>query len=138
MFREDFVWGVASSSYQVEGRDLEDGAGKMIWDAFTEEGGIADHQNARVACDHMHRYPEDYKLMRLLGVKAYRFSVSWARIMPEGTGRVNEKGIQLYRDMIGRRKKRCPLQHILGRQEFMGMEICCNGHRFFLRPIISR
>lgn len=105
MFREDFVWGVASSAYQVEGRDSEDGAGRMIWDTFTEEGNISDHSNAYVSCDHMHRYPDDYKLMRLLGVKAYRFSVSWARLMPEGTGRVNEKAVALYRDMLSEMKK---------------------------------
>ena len=56
MFRGDFVWGVASSSYQVEGRDLMDGAGKTIWDTFTEEGKIFENQNAYVSCDHMHRY----------------------------------------------------------------------------------
>ena len=100
MFRDDFVWGVASSAYQIEGKDPNDGAGRMIWDAFAEEGHTADGRNAAVACDHMHRYRDDYKLMRLLGIKAYRFSVNWSRIMPEGTGRVNEKAIALYRDMI--------------------------------------
>lgn len=100
MFRDDFVWGVASSAYQIEGKEPQDGAGKMIWDTFTKEGHIMDHTDASVACDHMHRYKEDYKLMRLLGIKAYRFSVSWSRIMPEGAGRVNEKAIVLYRDMI--------------------------------------
>ena len=105
MFREDFVWGVASSAYQVEGRDPKDGAGRMIWDTFTGEGGIQDGTDAFVACDHMHRYPEDYRLMRLLGIKAYRFSVNWARLMPEGTGRVNEKAVALYRDMILEMKK---------------------------------
>ena len=100
MFRDDFVWGVASSAYQVEGRDPQDGAGRMIWDTFTEEGGTLDGKGASVTCDHMHRYKEDYKLMRLLGVKAYRFSVSWSRIMPEGTGTVNEKAVAMYRDMI--------------------------------------
>ncbi len=105
MFKDDFVWGVASSAYQIEGRDEEDGCGKMIWDTFTEEGRILDGQSAVSTCDHMHRYQEDYALMRLLGVKAYRFSVSWARIMPEGTGRVNEKAIALYKDMIKEMKK---------------------------------
>ena len=100
MFRDDFVWGVASSAYQIEGKDPLDGAGRMIWDVFAEEGHITDGKNASVACDHMHRYREDYKLMRLLGIKAYRFSVNWSRIMPEGTGRVNEKAIAMYRDMI--------------------------------------
>ena len=100
MFRDDFVWGVASSAYQVEGRDPEDGYGKNIWDTFAEEGRILDGKDAYTACDHMHRYKEDYKLMKLLGIKAYRFSMSWARILPEGTGKVNEKAIAMYRDMI--------------------------------------
>ena len=100
MFRDDFVWGVAASAYQIEGKEEGDGAGRMIWDAFIEEGRIADGKNAEVTCDHMHRYPEDFKLMRLLGIKAYRFSVNWSRIMPEGTGKVNEKAITLYRNMI--------------------------------------
>ena len=100
MFRDDFVWGVASSAYQVEGRDTEDGRGKNIWDNFAEEGRILDGKDAYTACDHMHRYKEDYKLMKLLGIKAYRFSMSWARILPEGTGKVNEKAIAMYRDMI--------------------------------------
>ena len=105
MFRDDFVWGVASSAYQIEGKDPDDGAGRMIWDAFIEEVRIADGKNASVTCDHMHRYREDYKLMRLLGIKAYRFSVNWSRIMPEGTGSVNEKAITLYRDMIAAMKE---------------------------------
>lgn len=105
MFRDDFVWGVAGSAYQIEGRDAEDGGGKTIWDTFTEEGRILDGTTAYTACDHMHRYREDYALMRLLGIKAYRFSVSWARIMPEGIGKVNEKAIALYRDMILKMKK---------------------------------
>lgn len=105
MFRKDFVWGVASSAYQVEGRDKNDGAGTCIWDTFTEEGRTFEHHNAYVSADDMHRYKEDYALMRELGVKAYRFSVSWARLMPEGTGRVNEKAVALYRDMILEMKK---------------------------------
>ena len=105
MFRDDFVWGVASSAYQIEGKEAGDGAGRMIWDAFIEEGHIADGKNAEVTCDHMHRYPEDFKLMRLLGIKAYRFSVNWSRIMPEGIGRVNEKAITLYRNMIASMKE---------------------------------
>ncbi|MCI8267590.1 MAG: family 1 glycosylhydrolase [Lachnospiraceae bacterium] len=98
MFRDDFVWGVASSAYQIEGRDPQDGAGKCIWDTFAEEGRVYGHQNADVACDHIHRYKEDFAMMRLLGIKAYRFSLSWARLMPEGTGAVNEKAVALYRD----------------------------------------
>ena len=100
MFRDDFVWGVASSSYQVEGTDANDGRGKTVWDAFTEAGRIFENQNAYTTCDHMHHYKEDYALMKNLGIKAYRFSLNWARILPEGTGRVNEKAIRMYRDMI--------------------------------------
>lgn len=100
MFRDDFVWGVASSAYQVEGKDKVDGCGKTIWDTFAAAGKIAGGQNSEVSCDHMHRYQEDFALMRLLGVKHYRFSLNWARILPEGTGRINQKGIRFYRDMI--------------------------------------
>ena len=105
MFREDFAWGVASSAYQIEGRDKEDGCGKNIWDTFTKESRVYENQNAYVSCDEIHRYKEDFALMRLLGIRAYRFSLSWARILPEGTGRVNEKAIALYRDMILEMKK---------------------------------
>lgn len=98
MFRDDFVWGVASSSYQVEGTDANDGRGKTVWDAFTEAGRIFENQNAYTTCDHMHHYKEDYALMKNLGIKAYRFSLNWARILPEGTGRVNEKAIRMYRE----------------------------------------
>lgn len=104
MFRDDFVWGVASSAYQIEGREEGDGCGKGIWDTFTEEGRILDGHTSYTACDHMHRYKEDYALMRMLGIKAYRFSVSWARLIPEGTGKVNEKAVALYRDMIAEMK----------------------------------
>ena len=105
MFRDDFVWGVASSAYQIEGREEGDGCGKGIWDTFTEEGRILDGHTSYTTCDHMHRYKEDYALMRMLGIKAYRFSVSWTRLMPEGIGKVNEKAVALYRDMIAEMKK---------------------------------
>lgn len=105
MFPENFAWGVASSAYQIEGREKEDGAGVCIWDTFAKEGRIYEGQNAEVSCDHIHRYKEDFALMRLLGVKHYRFSLSWARILPEGTGAVNQKAIALYRDMIQEMKK---------------------------------
>ena len=94
MFDDKFVWGVASSAYQVEGTDPDDGRGKTVWDTFTEQGRIFQNQNAYTSCDHMHHYKDDYALMKNLGIKAYRFSLNWARILPEGTGRVNEKAIQ--------------------------------------------
>ena len=105
MFRDDFVWGVASSAYQIEGREEGDGCGKNIWDTFTEQGRILDGHTAAVASDHMHRYKEDYALMRMLGIQAYRFSMSWARLIPDGTGEVNQKAVALYRDMILEMKK---------------------------------
>ena len=100
MFRDDFVWGVAASAYQVEGRDPADGAGAMIWDKFIKEGRTPDGYDASVSCDHMHRYKEDYALMKYMSIKAYRFSISWARLIPDGTGQVNSKAVALYRDMI--------------------------------------
>ena len=100
MFSKDFAWGVADSAYQIEGRDPQDGCGKIVWDTFCEEGKVYEGQNAQVACDHIHRYKEDFALMRMLGVKNYRFSLNWARILPEGIGRVNQAGIDYYKDML--------------------------------------
>ena len=83
MFGEDFVWGVASSAYQVEGTDAADGRGACVWDMFAADGRVFEHQNADTSCDHMHHYKEDIALMRHLGIRAYRFSLNWARILPE-------------------------------------------------------
>ena len=105
MFREDFVWGVADSAYQVEGRDENDGCGKTVWDTFAEEGRVYDGQLCGDACDHLHRYKEDFALMRSLGVKNYRFSLNWARILPGGTGEVNPAGIAFYKDKLQEMKK---------------------------------
>lgn len=100
-FRKDFVWGAATASYQIEGAFDEDGKRRNIWDEFTHaEGKISDKSTGDIACDHYHRYKEDVKLMAELGIKAYRFSVSWSRILPDGTGKVNQKGIDFYNDLI--------------------------------------
>lgn len=100
-FKKDFIWGTATASYQVEGAAAEDGKGMSIWDAFCkEEGRIYENQNGDVACDQYHRYPEDIKMMKELGISAYRFSVSWARIFPNGTGMVNEKGLEYYDNLV--------------------------------------
>ena len=96
MFPKDFVWGVASSAYQMEGTDPDDGRGKNVWDEFVRSGRVYEQQTADVSCDHMHRYKEDFALMRLLGIKNYRFSLSWSRILPAGTGKVNEKAVQMW------------------------------------------
>ena len=100
-FPSDFVWGTATSSYQIEGAVGEDGRGKTIWDDFCDEPTtILDHSSGAVACDHYHRMREDVQLLKKLNIKAYRFSVAWSRIMPTGQGHVNEKGVDFYNDLI--------------------------------------
>ena len=99
--RKDFVWGAATASYQIEGAWNLDGKGPNIWDEFTHQPGkISDNSTGDTACDHYHLYKQDVKLMAELGLKAYRFSISWSRILPEGTGRVNQKGIDFYNNLI--------------------------------------
>ena len=89
-FKKDFAWGAATAAYQIERAWNEDGKGLNIWDDFTHRNGtIENHGTGDLACDHYHKYKEDVKLMAELGLKAYRFSISWARILPEGTGTVN-------------------------------------------------
>ena len=100
-FRKDFVWGAATASYQVEGAAYEDGKGLNIWDVFCkEEGRVYEGQSGDVACDQYHRYEEDVRLMKEMGLKAYRFSLSWARIQPDGEGAVNEAGLAYYDRLI--------------------------------------
>ncbi len=96
-FPDGFLWGTATSAYQIEGAVREDGRGPSIWDTFSHTPGkIADGSNADRANDHYHRYKEDVGLIRQLGVKAYRFSIAWPRVFPEGTGRPNPKGLDFY------------------------------------------
>ncbi|GIV60478.1 MAG: beta-glucosidase [Rhodothermaceae bacterium] len=100
-FPKEFLWGVATSAYQVEGSPLADGAGPSIWHRFVRTPGrIVDGGTGDVACDHYHRYEDDVRLMQALGVKAYRFSVAWSRILPEGTGRVNPAGLAFYDRLV--------------------------------------
>ena len=97
----DFIWGVATSSYQIEGAANEDGRGKSIWDTFCKvPGKVANFNNGDIACDHYHRFKEDLDLMKWMGVKAYRFSVAWPRVIPDGVGRVNEMGLDFYDRLI--------------------------------------
>ncbi len=101
MFPKNFVWGVATSAYQIEGAASEDGKGMHIWDVFTKEPGkIFEGHTGYVACDHYHRYQEDVAIMKEMGIKAYRFSIDWSRILPEGKGKINEKGIEFYNNLI--------------------------------------
>ena len=98
---KEFIWGVATAAYQIEGAYNEDGKGESIWDAFSHTPGkIAHGETGDIACDHYHRYKDDVRLMAELGVKSYRFSVAWTRILPEGIGKINEKGVAFYDDLI--------------------------------------
>jgi len=100
-FKKDFMWGTASASYQVEGAYNEDGKGLNIWDYYCQGNPkVAHMENGNVACDHYHRWKEDVANMKKMGIKAYRFSISWARVIPNGIGEVNEKGIQFYSNLI--------------------------------------
>lgn len=100
-FPGDFIFGTATAAYQIEGAVNEDGRGPSIWDEFTHKPGkIFQDQNADVACDHYHRYAEDVALLKEIGVDAYRMSLSWSRILPEGTGTVNQKGLDFYRRLL--------------------------------------
>ena len=97
----DFVWGVATAAYQVEGAAAEDGRSPSIWDTFCRVPGAVDNgDTGDVACDHYHRWPEDVALMRELGVGAYRFSLSWPRVLPGGTGAVNPAGLAFYDRLV--------------------------------------
>lgn len=100
-FPPDFVWGVATSSFQIEGAASADGRGESIWDRFCRQpGAIADGSNGDVACDHYHRWPEDLDLIARLGVDAYRFSVSWPRVQPLGHGAFNAAGLDFYERLV--------------------------------------
>lgn len=98
---EDFVLGVSTASYQIEGAAAEDGKGPSIWDTFcAEPGRIRNGETGEMACDHYHRSGEDVALMRELGVDAYRFSISWPRVMPSGAGEVNVAGLDFYDRLV--------------------------------------
>lgn len=100
-FPDDFLFGAATSALQIEGSPLADGAGPSNWQAFCHQPGRTDRgDHADVACDHYRRYPEDIALMKAIGLQAYRFSVSWSRVLPEGRGRLNPKGLDFYKRLL--------------------------------------
>lgn len=100
-FPENFIWGAAASSYQIEGAAYRDGGGRSVWDMMgRHEGKIIGGDTGEVACDHFHRYREDIDLMADVGLQAYRFSVSWPRVLPNGVGKVSEKGLDFYSNLV--------------------------------------
>lgn len=100
-FPDGFLWGAATSAYQIEGSPLADGAGPSIWQRFVHTPGLTeDGDTGDVACDHYNRYREDVELMRSLGLQAYRFSINWGRIFPQGTGRLNAPGMDFYERLV--------------------------------------
>jgi len=100
-FPPHFIWGAATAAYQIEGAWDADGKGESIWDHFSHmPGKVTNNDTGDVACDHYHRYPEDIAIMRQLGLKAYRFSISWPRIIPQGIGRVNLAGLDFYDRLV--------------------------------------
>lgn len=100
-FPADFTWGAATAAYQIEGAAREDGRGPSVWDALCRKpGAVFDGHTGDVACDHYHRWREDVALMRELGLKGYRFSISWTRVFPGGTGRLNPKGLAFYDRLV--------------------------------------
>lgn len=100
-FPENFFWGAATAAYQIEGAACEDGKGPSIWDTFcSQDGKIWQNQSGQIACDHYHRYEQDVSLMADIGLNAYRLSISWPRVIPEGVGAVNEKGLAFYDRLI--------------------------------------
>jgi beta-glucosidase len=100
-FPEAFLWGAATSAYQIEGSPLADGAGPSIWQRFAHTPGMmANGDNGDIACDHYRRMESDVALMKKLGLKAYRFSIAWARVMPDGKGAVNQKGLDFYARLV--------------------------------------
>ncbi len=106
-FPDDFVWGTATSAYQIEGSPTADGAGRSIWHRFSHTpGNTWLNETGDVACDHYRRYKDDIAIMAELGANAYRFSIAWARIFPQGTGAVNKKGIDFYSRLVDELLKR--------------------------------
>ena len=100
-FPDEFLWGAATSAYQVEGSPTADGAGQSIWHRFSHSPGLTLYgQTGDVACDHYRRYESDVALMAELGLNAYRFSIAWGRIFPRGTGTVNRKGVDFYARLV--------------------------------------
>ncbi len=101
VFPDGFLWGVATAAYQIEGAAYDDGKGRSIWDTFTHDAGTVHHgDNGDIACDHYHRVESDVELMAELGIPAYRFSIAWTRVQPDGKGAVSKAGLDHYRRLV--------------------------------------
>lgn len=100
-FGDEFKWGVATAAYQIEGAHDAEGKGMSVWDVFSaKKGKVRQNQNGNQACDFFNRYPDDLLLMQSMGIRNFRFSISWARLLPDGIGRVNKAGIDYYNRLI--------------------------------------
>jgi beta-glucosidase len=100
-FPPEFLWGVATSAYQIEGAAAVDGRKPSVWDTFSQKWGrTKDGKTGAVACDHYHRFEEDIQLMVALGVKQYRFSIAWPRVIPDGRGQTNAAGLDFYTSLL--------------------------------------
>ena len=100
-FPDGFLWGAATASYQIEGAYNEDGRGESVWDRFSHTpGAVLNGDTGDIACDHYHRWQDDIKLMKGLGLKAYRLSVAWPRILPKGREQVNQAGLDFYNRLV--------------------------------------
>ena len=100
-FGKDFIWGVSTAAFQIEGGHDKHGKGPSIWDVFTSrKGKIRGNDTAKTSCDFYHRYKEDIDLMKSLNIPNFRFSISWSRILPSGTGKKNPEGIAFYNRVI--------------------------------------
>lgn len=101
IFPKDFIWGTATASYQIEGAWDEDGKGESIWDRFSHTPGkVANGDSGDVACDHYHLWRHDLDIMKELGLKNYRFSIAWPRVLPTGSGKINQKGLDFYSNLV--------------------------------------
>lgn len=100
-FGKDFIWGVSTAAYQIEGAHNLDGKGPSVWDTFVQKRNkIFRNHTGNIACDHYNRYIDDLYLMHSMNIRNYRFSISWSRILPEGTGLINQAGIDFYNKLI--------------------------------------
>lgn len=105
-FPKDFIWGSATAAYQIEGGAFEGGRTACIWDTFcATPGKVKNGDNGTVACDHYNRFKEDVKLMKKLGLPAYRFSISWSRLLPNGRGEPNPEAVKFYSSLLDELKK---------------------------------